>query len=601
MSDTGDAGWVRGEHGAPDSRAGRPRPGEWRGVDDRIDNETRREALRTLQATSSEEPLDLLVIGGGVVGVGSALDGALRGLRVGLVEAGDLAIGTSSRSSRLAHGGLRYLEQGEFGLVHEALRERGLLLDRLAPHLVRPVPMLFPVMGRAWERTYMGAGVTLYDVLSRVGAYGGTMPRPRILSGEQLRGIAPTFNTETWRGAVQFHDAQINDARHTMTVARSATGAGAVIALGCRVIDLIHRDETVVGAVVEPDDGDPFHVYARVTLSATGVWTDDLLRMANPGSRASHNVRQSKGVHLVVRGDRFRSTQALIARTPYSVLFVLPWDNVWLVGTTDTDYDGDLADPRATEQDVDYLIEQANRWLAEPLTRDDVVGVYCGLRPLVAAEVAEGEEAATTALSREHVVLEPRRGCLVVTGGKYTTYRAMAADAVDNAVTVLATEVFDGREMLPSSTDEYPLAGAHGYHEAWAARRRLARDHGLPESVLIHLLRRHGDRVYDVLDLVAADPRLGERIHPDAPQLRAEAVVAVTHEGARTLRDVMERRLRISLALPGGGVEIADAVAELIAGPLGWDEDQRRDQVAGYLADPPGATAPGPNPDGRSA
>jgi len=578
----------RGDGAAETVAAGREitQPGRWWGVDDRLNGGQRDEAMQRLRSTTPEEPLDLLVVGGGVVGVGCALDAALRGLSVGLVEASDLAAGTSSRSSRLAHGGLRYLEQGAFGLVHEALRERGLLLDRLAPHLVQPVALLFPVMGRAWERTYMGAGVTLYDMLSRIGAYGGAMPRPRVLSGGALRGLAPSMNTEQWRGAVMFYDAQINDARHTMVTARSAVGAGAAVVTGARLTGIRTTGEVVSGATIEPDDGEAFDVHARVTLAAAGVWTDEVLAMS--GASTGHRVRQSKGVHLVVRGDRLQSRQALMARTPFSVLFVLPWEGNWLIGTTDTDYEGDLSDPRVTEADVDYLIEQANRWLDEPLTRQDVIGAYSGLRPLVAEEVAEDQDGATTALSREHVVIEPQRGLLVVAGGKYTTYRAMAADAIDNASTVLATEHFSGEEIAASTTDEYPLAGAHGYREAWAARRRLARDHGLSEATVVHLLRRHGDRIYDVLELIDADRSLGEPIHPDARHVRAEVIVAATHEGARSVRDVMERRLRLSLALPQAGAEIVDDVAGLLCEPLGWGDNDRSAAVEEYLADLPG-------------
>jgi glycerol-3-phosphate dehydrogenase len=537
-------------------------------------------AIERMASTTAADPLDILVVGGGVVGAGAALDAAARGLQTGLIEAQDYAAGTSSRSSRLAHGGLRYLEQREFSLVHEALTERGLLLDRIAPHLVNPVPMIFPVVGKAWEKPYAGMGVTLYDALSRIGAYGGSMPRPRLLSNTVVQGLAPSLDTTGWKGAVQFYDAQINDARHTVAVLRSAVARGAAVANGVRLTGLLRDGDRVIGASVATDDGRSFAIRARVVLSATGVWTDEFLHRC--GLEGSSRVRQAKGVHLVVRGGAIRSTSAVIARTPYSVLFILPWGSRWLIGTTDTDYDGDLAEPGVDADDVAYLIEQTNRWLVDPIGPDDIVGTYSGLRPLVASEVAADQDEETTTLSREHVVFEPAPGTVVVTGGKYTTYRVMAADAVDAAATVLALEDVDGEAIPESTTDTIPLVGAEGYQEQWTARRRLARSAGLPEQTIAHLLRRHGDRIADVLALVDADPDLGRPLHPDTRHIRAEVVIAVRHEGARTLADIMLRRLRIGLEVPDGGVDIAPEVAALAAPDLGWDTAQQAEQVAQY-------------------
>jgi glycerol-3-phosphate dehydrogenase len=551
--------------------------------DDRLNPEQRSRALAALRATSAADPLDVLVVGGGVVGTGCALDAAARGLRTGLIEQRDLAAGTSSRSSRLAHGGLRYLEQREFSLVHEALTERGLLLDRLAPHLVNPVPMILPVVGKAWEKPYAGMGVTLYDMLSRIGAYGGSMPRPRTLSRVQVKGLAPSLACDDWQGAVQFHDAQIDDARHTLSVARTASAHGAAIANGVRLAGLLHDGDRVVGASVVPDDGEPFDIHARVVVSATGVWTNAFLAMC--GQEGASRVRQAKGVHLVVRREAIRSSSAVIARTPYSVLFILPWGGRWLIGTTDTDYHGELAEPRVEAADVDYLLEQVNRWLVEPVTRADIVSTYCGLRPLVAADIAEGQSEETTQLSREHVVFEPVPGTVVVTGGKYTTYRVMAEDAIDAAATALAMQALDGAEIPPSTTDSIPLVGAHGYEQAWAARRRTARQADLPEPVVVGLLRRHGDRIDDVLALVAADASLGEPLHPAARQLRAEAVIAVTHEGARDLDDILVRRLRIALDLPERGAEVLEDLVPLVGPYLGWHDDAIRDAVDRYRSD----------------
>ncbi len=549
---------------------------------DRLNPQQRLDALDRLRRTTPAAPLDVLVVGGGVVGAGAALDATTRGLSTGLIEARDFASGTSSRSSRLAHGGLRYLEQREFSLVHEALTERGLLLDKLAPHLVKPVPMIFPVVGKAWEKPYAGMGVTLYDTLSRIGAYGGSMPRPRLLSNTVVKGLAPSLDTSGWQGAVQFYDAQINDARHTVAVLRTAVAHGAAVAGGASLAGLLHEGGRVVGASVALDDGGTFDVHARVVLSATGVWTDEFLAMC--GQAGSSRVRQAKGVHLVVRGDAIRSTSAVIARTPYSVLFILPWGDRWIIGTTDTPYSGDPAEPQVEPEDVAYLIEQTNRWLVDPIGPSDIVATYCGLRPLVAADVAAAQDETTTQLSREHVVFEPVPGTVVVTGGKYTTYRVMAADAVDAAATSLAMADFDGAAIPESTTENIPLVGAAGYHEQWTARRRLARSSGLSEQTVAHLLRRHGDRVTAVLDRVEADPDLGRPLHPGSLHIRAEVVTAVADEGARRLADIMMRRLRIGLELPDAGLSILSDVAALAAPAAGWDEAVVDEQLAHYRA-----------------
>lgn len=535
---------------------------------DVLDRASRAGSLVRLAAADEHNPLDVLVIGGGVVGCGSALDAAERGLTVGLVERRDLASGTSSRSSRLAHGGLRYLEQREFSLVHEALTERGLLLDRLAPHLVRPVPFLYPVTRRGWERPYVGFGITVYDMLSRFGAYGGAMQRPRTLSAKVVRGIAPGIKADALVGAVRFSDAQIDDARHTVAVARTAAAYGAAIATRTSVLKLLRQDGRVVGALLRDElTGREFETRARVVLGAAGVWTDDLLQMA--GADSQHAVRQSKGVHLVVPRSAFPSTSALIARTPTSVLFLLPWGRFWLVGTTDTDYEGSRDEPQVTTADVDYLLGEANKWLAKPLTREDVVGIYSGLRPLVSSGAAAD---GTSTLSREHAVLRPAPGLVLIAGGKYTTYRVMAADAVDAAIASRADVVID--TVPESRTSDVPLVGAAGYPAAWIARERTARETGLDLATIEHLLRRHGDRVHTVLDLVANDPALAEPIHPDAPYLLAEAVVAATREGALGLDDVLVRRTRVALETKNAGVDIAQRVGDVLAPFMSWDESR---------------------------
>lgn len=538
--------------------------------DDRLNSETRRAALDRLRATTAEQPLDVLVIGGGVVGAGAALDAAARGLKVGLVERRDLASGTSSRSSRLAHGGLRYLEQFEFGLVHEALTERGLLLDRLAPHLVHPVSFLLPVTRRGWERPYMGAGVAMYDLLSRVGAYGGTMPRPRSLSAEKARAVAPGLNPESFVSAVRFHDAQIDDARHTVACARSAAGYGAAIATDTEAVGFLNDGDRVVGARVRDlDTGEEFDVHSLVVVSATGVWSDQLVDLLGEDVEYGAHVRQSKGIHLVVPWDVFPSSSALIARTASSVLFMLPWGENWLIGTTDTDYDGDYAEPTVTDEDVEYLIEQANKWLAAPLTADQVLGVYAGLRPLLEVD-SDGASESTSVISREHAVLTPRPGFVLIAGGKYTTYRVMAEDVIDAAVKARSEVVDD--EVPPSTTADIPLVGAAGFSRRWADRDQLARQLGFSPSVMEGLLHRHGDRIDDVVELMYEDPSLAEPFSDTLPYRKAEAVIAIRNEGARTLGDILVRRTRAAMETPDGGEAAARGLRDIMARELGWDD-----------------------------
>ena len=420
------------------------------GVDDRAD------ALRRL----GTETLDVVVVGGGVVGAGAALDAASRGLTVGLLERHDWAAGTSSRSSRLAHGGLRYLEQFEFGLVREALGERGLLLERLAPHLVTPVPFILPLT-RGWERPYLGAGVALYDALSRISRSGAPLKGHRHLSRRGVQRLSPGLATDQITGAIGFYDAQIDDARHTLAVVRTAAARGVLAVSGLDVTGLLRDGEQVVGVSgTDRESGEPVQVRARVVVVAAGVWSDAVNGWLDRPAPAA--VVPSIGVHLVVPRSAIDLGTAVIARTPTSVLFMLPWGEHWLVGTTDTEWAGDRDDPRALPQDVDYLLDQANRWLVRPLGHDDVVGVYAGLRPLVAPLSDEPGE--TAKMSREHLVARPAPGLVSVTGGKYTTYRVMAADAVDAAVKELAEPV------PPSRTQFVPLAGAGGFRELWTER-----------------------------------------------------------------------------------------------------------------------------------
>ena len=515
---------------------------------------------------------DVVVVGGGVVGAGAALDAATRGLSVALVEARDWAGGTSSRSSKLIHGGLRYLEMLDFGLVAEALRERGLIVSRLAPHLARPVPFLYPLKHRFWERPYVGAGVTLYDVMARTGGHAAGLPLHHHLTRRQALRLAPGLRKKALVGAVQYYDAQLDDARHTMNIVRTAAAYGAVVANRARVVGFLREGERVVGVRVrDQESGSELTVAAQQVVNATGVWTDETQAMV--GERGQFKVRASKGIHLVVPRDRILSTTGLILRTPTSVLFVIPWGRHWIVGTTDTEWRLDKAHPAASSGDIDYLLGQVNAVLTTPLTREDVEGVYAGLRPLLA-----GESDQTSKLSREHVVAHPVPGLVVVAGGKYTTYRVMAKDAVDEAARALDFRV------APSCTEQVPLLGAEGYRAAWNARHRTAARAGLHVARVEHLLGCYGSMAEQVLALCSARPELARPLPGAEDHLAAEVVYAATHEGARHLDDVLARRTRISIETFDRGVSTAPHAAALMGDVLGWSEEQVRREVAHYLA-----------------
>jgi glycerol-3-phosphate dehydrogenase len=537
--------------------------------------ETRERALEALAATSTGAELDILVVGGGVVGSGAALDAATRGLTVGLVEARDFASGTSSRSSKLIHGGLRYLEMLDFRLVAEALQERGLLIQKLAPHLIKPVPFVYPLVHRGWERLYAGSGVALYDTLGLLSGRSRGVPHHRHLTRRGARRIVPALKKDALVGALQYYDAQVDDARHTMFIARTAAAYGAYVASRARVVGLLKEGERVVGATVHDlESGRTFDVRARQVVNATGVWTDDTQSLA--GERGQFHVRASKGIHLVVPRDRIRSDSGLILRTETSVLFVIPWGRHWIIGTTDTDWSLDRAHPAASAADIQYLLDHVNKVLEPALTHEDVEGVYAGLRPLLS-----GESESTSKLSREHAVAHTVPGLVVIAGGKYTTYRVMAKDAVDAAAHAL--ETVDGRKVPESVTADVPLLGAEGYEALWNSRSVLARRSGLHEARIEHLLDRYGSLVYEVLDLVAADPTLREPLTGAPDHLRAEAVYAASHEGARHLDDILARRTRISIETFDRGIGAAGEVARLVAPVLGWSDEQVEREVEHYV------------------
>jgi glycerol-3-phosphate dehydrogenase len=533
-----------------------------------LDARARESTLSTL----ATERFDLLVIGGGITGTGAALDAACRGLRVALIESRDLASGTSSRSSKLIHGGLRYLEQLDFKLVREALHERDLLVSKLAPHLVKPVSFLYPLYKKVVERPYVGAGLVLYDAME-----GTRRPVPfhRHLTVKSALKIAPALSPVRLAGAMRYYDAQVDDARYTLTVARTAAAHGALIATRVSAVSLTRGDGSVItGARVRDEEtGRELTVNAANVVICAGVWTDLVHELA--GVPAGYKVRMSKGVHIVVPRDAVRASTGMILKTEKSVLFFIPWGERWIVGTTDTDWAGDRAEPTPSVDDIDYILSTANRVLSRPLTRSDVLAVYAGLRPLVAPPEKSGEGKSTTKLSREHVVDVPVPGVASIAGGKFTTYRIMARDVID--------AVLDGRDVPASVTDKTPLLGADGLAAVQAAARRLAEDYAVSRATVEHLLDRYGSVAADVLDLIREDKELGRRLADGHQYLRAEVVYAVTHEGALHVEDVLVRRTRLYIESGDSGAGAAEDVAAIMARLLGWNRRRRATEVARYL------------------
>ena len=528
----------------------------------------RQEQLSTLAARD----FDLVVVGGGVTGAGVALDAVARGLTVVLLEADDLASGTSSRSGKVFHGGLRYLEQLNFGLVREALLERDLMVERLCPHLVEPEPFLYPFTHR-WQRPYIGAGVALYDLFRLTGSR--SVPGHRHLRRRATLAEMPGLRPDGITGAVQYYDVRVDDARHTMTLARTAASLGATIITRARVVGVLREAGRVRGVRVhDAETGDSIDVSGRAVVNAAGVWADEVQALAGQRNLA---VTPAKGVHLVVPADRIDSRTGLIVRTRDSVFIIRRWFDFWLMGTTDTPWVYDRDRPLATRHDVDYLLGVANQWLRRELGYDDVVGVYAGLRPLLSS-TGNGAGAAdsTAALRRDHAVVEGPLGMVTIVGGKYTTYRLMARDAVNAAARPLR------RTLPPSTTDRLPLLGAVGYEAVRHQRDRLARESGLSAEWIDHLLGRYGTLATDLLDLIAERPELGRPLLGAPHYLAAEVVYAVRSEGALHLVDVLTRRTRIFMETADRGTHAAPNAASLMSEVLGWDDARRADEISAY-------------------
>jgi glycerol-3-phosphate dehydrogenase len=533
----------------------------------------RQDSLRRL----ADEQFDVLVVGGGVTGAGVALDAASRGLKTALVEKNDFASGTSSKSSKMIHGGLRYLQQREFRLVYENLAERQRLLDN-APQLVSPLPFLIPLFGRdgvvskTVARSYSVA-LWLYDITGglRIGA------RHKRVTKAQALAHLPTLNTEHLVAGFLYFDARADDARLTLTLARTAAlEYGAVVANYTSVIKLTTGDDGITnGAIVRPDPADAsteFAISARVVVNATGVWSDDL-RALDEGAHP-RSIRPAKGVHVTLPADRLPCDVAAVIPVPsdHRAIFVVPWPETNLVylGTTDTDYQGPLDDPSCTPEDVDYLLEAANNVTTSHLTRADVTGVWAGLRPLLAPPEKGGHVSERTAdLSRRHTVRTSAHGVVTVTGGKLTTYRKMAEDTVDAVVRQLG----ESPKTRRCITKSLRLLGATS----------ATKDPVAMATPLAHLLSRYGTESAAVLALAVERPELLEPVIEGLPYTGAELLYAAREEMAQTLGDVLARRTRAMIQRAQPTMAAAGAAATLIAPELGWDEAQASEQSSHFI------------------
>jgi glycerol-3-phosphate dehydrogenase len=522
-------------------------------------------------ARLADESFDLLVVGGGINGAGIARDAAMRGLRVALVERGDFACGTSSRSSRLVHGGVRYLEHGHLRLVFESSRERRTLL-RIAPHLVRPLRFTWPVYrGARVPRWKLSAGLFLYDALSVF----RNVKNHRPLDPTEVAALEPSVRREELLGGAEYYDAATDDARLTLANIVAADERGSAIANYTSVVRLVRAGQRVSGAVVRDTLGDAeITVQATVVVNATGAWTDSI--RALDAGETRHSVRATKGVHIAVPRERLATHAALTLLSPIDgrVMFALPSTATTIIGTTDTPTDERPDDVRASPEDVNYLLAAANLFFPRArLTSGDVVAAWAGIRPLIAAGFTRDPASA----SREHRIDRSSTGLISISGGKLTTYRAMSAQVVDVVETAL------GRVPSRSNTDREHLPG--GDIRSLDEARRAAELEVGDAVVARRLVEAHGSRWHDVARLTAEEPALARRIVRELPYLLAEVVYAVEFEMAETLGDVLIRRLRIAYETADHGRSAARVATAVLAGRLGWDNARSRAELARYEAE----------------
>jgi len=501
------------------------------------------------QIRSESAPYDIVIIGGGATGLGAAVDAAARGHRVALFEQADFAKGTSSRSTKLVHGGVRYLRQGNISLVLEALRERG-RLTRNAPHLVRDQAFIIPNYSW-WEGPFYGIGMKVYDQLA--GKLG--LSPSRGLSREETLDRLPTIEPEGLTGGVIYHDGQFDDARLAINLARTASELGAVLVNYCRCVGLIKEGGAVTGVRIQDvEGGSEFEVKARAVVNATGVFVDPLRRMDDP--TAGELVAVSQGIHVVLP-KRFLPGDAaiMVPRTADGrVLFAVPWHNEVIVGTTDTPMGGAELEPRALDEERDFIMEHARRYLAEDPGDGDVLSVFAGLRPLVKS----GESGNTAALSRDHTIVVSESGLITITGGKWTTYRKMAEDVIDHA------EMVAGVDAKRCQTESLQI---HGWTHAAIAEPNL---------------RIYGSDARHIAGLIAADATLAGRLHPLLPYQQAEVIWHAREEMALTVEDVLARRTRALLLNARAAIEAAPLVARLLGRALGRDAAWEQAQVAAF-------------------
>jgi len=530
--------------------------------------DARREALETL----ATETFDVVIVGGGIVGCGALLDAVSRGMRAALIEDDDIAAGTSSRSSRLIHGGLRYLEQFHFGLVREALAERSNLLH-LAPHLVTIEPLLFPIYGIPFaSKAFYDAGLTLYDILGA--RHDGGWHRR--LSRSATLELAPTLRREGLRGGLVYHDGVEDDARYTLAVARTAIADGAIAATRVRATGL--RSDPRYGTMeairaVDQLTGAAFEIRTRGVLDATGVWQAE---PEHPFGGGTMRILPSRGAHLVVPRSRIPNQMGLTIRVPGKIVFLVPWPDFWLIGTTDAEYEGRLDHPAADDWEIEKLLATVNATMDVDLRRDEVVGTFAGLRPLIAPSGGS-----TVKASREHRVTVESNGVVRIGGGKYTTYRLMARDAID---AVLGRDVARGR---PSRTAERRLVGAADPSALERITAELATIPAIAAAgpdVAARLVARHGTEAPGVVSL-GAERDLLRPLVPGRPFLEAEVTWAARHEMALTVDDVLARRTRLATELADRGAAVAPRVAELLGAEQGWGETRRAREVEAYLAE----------------
>ena len=511
-------------------------------------------------AAAGKEPLDLLVVGGGITGAGIALDAAARKMRVGLVERLDFASGTSSKSSKLVHGGLRYLEQREFGLVREASTERA-LLHRLAPHLVQPMPFVIPISNR-WRRAMFGVGLWTYDALASF----KNIKVHRYLDVAETERLVPALPKGKLQGGFLFYDNKTDDVRLVMEVLVQARRHGAALANYARVTHLEPGDEVCTAHIEDGLEGSTFEVRARRVAVAAGVWSDEVEALTE--NAGDGRLRPSKGVHLVFRRDVLPMGEAA-AFIPDAerkrMLFVIPWLDAVLVGTTDTTYDGPLDAPSVEATDRAYCLDAVNSAFGLSLTEEHIAGAYAGLRPLVA-----GKAGATADLSRRHALYDIAPGVIGITGGKLTTYRRMAEDLVDRVVSELGAEV--------ASRTRHIRLGSSNVATLHMAVETRGKRLGISADTVTNLVRCYGDRALDVLDH-AEEGQIVEPLVEGFPMTAAEAAYCTHHEMVVHLADFAARRTRLSLIDSEGGVGSGSHVPAVLADRLGWSQERVEREV----------------------